>query len=466
MNKFILILKKIGLLYIPITFLVIFLSIIFSIDLKEVIKFLLSSILIMIGVSLYLVGYDLSYPKISDKVSFTLLKKKNISYLLLICFLISFFTIILEPEILKVSLPNIFLLFLLAFSISLFFLLSIYRILSKTNYKYYLIISYLLVFLLMLITDIKIIPFALERSALSMGLVSAPFLITMGMSLSKRSKIKNKDHTSFGILGLCSIGPMIVFLIFGMFFKLDLNSFKEISLLFNLFVIFLSLVLIFIIYLIFIRFKISRNKKNIKEVSLGFLLVFIGISLFLMGARTYSDISFLIGSVIKDYSKFFIILIIFLFSFFIIRVEPSFNFLMSYVEDVTSGGIKNKFLELFLSLGASIALVISVFISIYNLDIMMFLIPSFFLALILAFLTPNNFLGIAFDSLGAVIGTISSTFFIPFLLGLNSSINTIGYLAFIGIVPVIFLEIAGFIYEKEVVLHDFESLDDRIVDYD
>ena len=84
----------------------------------------------------------------------------------------------------------------------------------------------------------------------------------------------------------------------------------------------------------------------------------------------------------------------------------------------------------------------------------------------LSFFTPNKFLGIAFDSLGAVVGTISSTFFIPFLTNLNSSVNTIGLLAFIGIVPVIFLELAGFIYEREVMLHDYDILDDRIIDYD
>ena len=465
MNKFILTLKKIGILYIPINILIIILSILFKIDFKIVFDFIISSILIVLGVSFYLVGYDLSYPKISDKVCNVLLKKKNINYLLIICFLISFFTIILEPELLKVSKNNIILLLILSFSMSIFFILSIIRIISKSNYKYYLIISYILVFLLMTITDINIIPFALERSALSIGLVSAPFLITMGMSLSKRTKIKNSNHTSFGILGLSSIGPMIIFLIIGIFYKFNLNNFINISLFNNLIYILLSLVIIMLTYIIFLKFKIKRNKKNIIEVLKGLSLVFIGISLFLIGSNNYSNISFIIGKSLVNYNIFLVIITIFIFGLFIIRVEPSFNFLISYVVDATSGGIKEKFLELFLSLGAACSLVISVFISIHNLNIIEFLIPSFFLAIILAFITPNKFLGIAFDSLGAVVGTISSTFFIPFLLGLNNNINTLGFLAFIGIIPVIFLEIAGFIYEKEVLIHDYNNLDDSIVDY-
>ena len=466
MNKFLMTLKKIGILYIPISILVIFLSIFFKIETKLIINFLIGSILIIFGVSFYLIGYDLSYSKISDKVCITLLNKKNKTYMLLIAFILSFITILLEPEILKVSKNNIFLLIILAFSISFFFILSLYRIISKTNYKYYLIITYIIVFLLMIVTDIRIIPFALERSALSMGLVSAPFLITMGISLSKRKKRIELNHTSFGILGLSSCGPMIIFLILGIFYKINLNNFSNITLINNLLYIFLSLIIIFLIYLIFIRFNLKRNKKNVQKVLMGLSLVFLGITLFLVGSSRYQEFSLVLGNNLKNINDIFKIIIVFLFAIFIIRVEPSFNFLMNYVVETTSGGIKSKFLELFLGVGASIALVISIFISIYNLDILMFLIPSFFLALILAFLTPNKFLGIAFDSLPAVIGAISGTFFIPLLSGLNNNINTLGYLAFIGIVPVILLEIAGFIYEKEVILHDYNSLDEGIVDYD
>ena len=466
MNKFLMFIKKISLLYIPVTLLVIILAIIFKIDINYVINFIISSLLIILGVSLYLYGYDLSYPNISNKICNTLLKKNKISYFLIISFLISFVLVLFEPELLKVSINNIGLLIILSISISFFFILSIERIINKKNYKYYLIIAYLISFLLMGITDIKMIPFSIDRCALSMGLVSAPFLITMGINLSKRTRVKDSNHTSFGILGLSSIGPMIIFLILGIFYKIDLDKINNINLFSILKYILISIIVIFIIYLIFLKFKIKNNKKNIINVLKGLIFVFLGISFFLIGANNYSSISSLIGAYIKNYNLIYIVIVMFIFSFFIIRVEPSFNFLMNYVNDVTSGGIKERLLELFLSLGASIALVISIFIVKYNLDILMFLIPCMFLAILLAFLTPNKFLGIAFDSLGAVIGTISSTFFIPFLLGINSNVNTIGLLSFIGIVPVIFLEIVGFIYEKEVLVHDYNSLDEEIVDYD
>ena len=140
---------------------------------------------------------------------------------------------------------------------------------------------------------------------------------------------------------------------------------------------------------------------------------------------------------------------------------------MNYVNDVTSGGIKEKFLSWFLSLGVAFSFALSIIVVMYKIDILVVLLPSFFLAIMLAFFTPNTFLSIAFDSLGAVIGTISSSFFIPILVSLsNNNLNTFGFLAFIGIIPVIFLELAGFIYEKEIIIHDYNKFDDRIVSYD
>lgn len=472
MNNFILTIKKILYSIIPLNILVIILSIILNIELILVIKFIIGSLMITFGVSFYLIGYDMAYPKISDKISHSLLKKKNMFYILGIILGLGLIITIFEPEILKVSKYNLSLLILLALSISIFFVLSIYRIITKTNFKYYLIISYIFVFFLMYITDYNIIPFALDRLALCTGAISSPFLLTLGMSFSKRCKKPDKNQTSFGILGLSAIGPMITFLILGIFYKIDINTFNINLNIYNyLLYIIISLIPIGLIYLIFIKFDFKKNYNNLKNIIKGLILVFIGISLFIIGANFgYFDFANYLGFKIIKYNLGLTIFVSFIFGFFITKIEPSFNFLMNYINEVTNGGIKEKFLELFLSLGVSLSFVLSVFIVLNNLDIMKFLIPSLFIAVILAFITPNRFLSIAFDSLGAVIGTISSSFFIPFLIGVSSFYqplqSTFGLLAFIGIIPVIFLEIAGFIYEKEENLYDYSNFDDRIVDYD
>lgn len=466
-SRFVLTLKKNTISMIPIIILIVGLSLYFNISFNLILKFVFSSLLIILGVSFYLIGFDMSYPKIADRISQVLIKRKNIIFILGMCFLMGTIISMVAKEILEASGKSIGLLFLLSLSIGFFFLLSIYRILTKTNFKVYLIISYIIIFLLMIKADMKIIPFALDRSALGTGAVSAPFLLTIGMSFSKKSKNYKKNQTSFGILGLSAIGPIMVFLILGIFTNLNLST-RTLRLRESLSFIILSLIPIIILYLFFLKFDIKKYKKEIREVIKGFIFVILGISLFYTGAKFgYLQIAFIIGEKLKDISFIITLLIAGLFGFLILKIEPSFVFLMNYVNYVTSGGIKEKFLEWFLSIGVAVSFLLSIVIVIYKINILVVLIPSFFLAILLAFFTPNTFLSIAFDSLGAVIGTISSSFFIPILIGFaNYNLNTFGYLAFIGIIPVIFLEIAGFIYEKEILLHDYNNLDDRIVGYD
>lgn len=471
MSRFNYLLKKIIGLNIPILVLVLILSIILQINISSLVKFVISSVMITLGITFYLYGYDLSYIKISDRICCSLVNKKNLIYILAVCMLLCFIITMFEPEILRVCNFNLRLLILIAFSISFFFLLSIYRILKKHSFKYYLIISYLFIFILLIKTDFNIVPFAFDRASLATGSITSPFLLTMGLAFSKRTKRPKKDSTSFGILALASIGPLLIFLILGIFFKLDIANYShEFSIYKNLFYIFLSLIPLLLIYLIFLKFDIKKNKMEIKTVLKGLSLVIIGIFLFIIGGRFgYTEISYNLGIKLANCHIYVILIIAGILGFLITKIEPSFNFLMNYVNDVTNGGIKEKFLELFLASGVGLALIISCLIVKNNLNILEFLLPSFILAIILAFITPNRFLAIAFDSFGAVIGTISTSVFIPFLLGLaqvyNQDLTTVGLLAFIGIIPVIFLEIAGFIYEKEVILHDYNNLDDRIVDY-
>ncbi len=471
-NSFYVLLKRNSLSMFPIVLLILLLSIIFQINISLILQFIISSFLIILGVTFYLVGFDLSYPKVSDRITHVLIKKKNIIYILGICLFLGCMVSLFAKEIIEVSNMKFSLLVLLSFSIGFFFMLSIFRILTKTNFKIYLIISYIVIFILMIKSDFLVVPFALDRAALGTGAVSAPFLLTLGMSFSKRNRKVNKEYTSFGILGLSAVGPIIVFLILGIYSNVNF-AVNNLSLFKSILYLFFSLIPIVIVYFIFLRFDLKRYKKEIKEVLRGFLYVFLGIVLSFLGANYGClPMASIIGEKLSLISFPIILLIGGILGFLIPKIEPSFVFLMEYVNLVTSEGIKEKFLEFFLCLGVAFSFLITIVIVYYHLNIIEFLITSFFLAILIAFFTPNTFLSIAFDSLGAVIGTISSSFFLPFLVSLSKGfegitiLNTFGFLAFIGIVPVIFLELAGFIYEQEINMHDYNHFDDRIVDYD
>ena len=218
-HKIVLVLKKNLISIVPIILLILLLSLFFSINFAYIYKFLISSIMILFGVTFYLIGFDMSYPKIANRICNGLIKRKNMVYILGMCFIMGTIISLVAKEILEASGNSLSLLILISSSIGFFFLLSIYRILTKTNFKIYLIVSYIIIFLLMIKSDMNLIPFALDRAALGTGAVSAPFLLTIGMSFARKNRGK-KNQTSFGILGLSAVGPIIVFrYIYGYFYN-------------------------------------------------------------------------------------------------------------------------------------------------------------------------------------------------------------------------------------------------------
>ena len=201
-------------------------------------------------------------------------------------------------------------------------------------------------------------------------------------------------------------------------------------------------------------------------------MVLIGITLFLTGGDVgYFKMGYMLGTNFHNINHLLIIIIGGVFGYFITKIEPSLKVLINYVNDVTNGSIKDKFLEKFLCIGVSLSVILSLLRVLNGVDVMYFLIPTYFLALFLAFFTPTNFLAIAFDSGGVVAGSITSSFLLPMLIGVASNIGinylkeAFGVLSLISIIPVIILEIVGLIYQVEVNSYDTKNIDDTIIDY-
>ena len=196
----------------------------------------------------------------------------------------------------------------------------------------------------------------------------------------------------------------------------------------------------------------------------------------MLRSKTGGDVGFfklayLLGSKLGNVNKIIIILIGGIFGFLIAKIEPNVKVLVSYVDKVTNGGIKDKFLETWLCIGVSISFMLSLFRVLNGYSVMIFLIPTYFLAIFFAFFTPTNFLGLSFDAGGVVTGSMSSSFLLPLLIGVASIITNnylneaFGVMALISVIPIIILEIVGMIYNIEVKNDNTKYLDDKIIDY-
>lgn len=482
-DSIILNLKKVIKGILPIIIFVLILSIILKIDIGTIIRFLSSSLLVIMGLTLFTTGTDISLNEMGKNISNLLIKKKNIILILIVSLLLGTFITLLEPEFLTIgyeagNIPTSILLISVSISIGIFLMLAMYRILKRINLRYYIIISYLLIFFVLTISNFQVVPFAFDMGSVVVGAISAPFILAFGGNLA--SKMKRKDSSEFGILSFCAIGPILMILILSLIYKPNIMydsdpilkklDFLE-TLWTNFYQVFMSLSLLVIFYLVLTR-KTKKKKIEQRKIMIGLIMVLIGITLFLTGGDVgFFKLAYLLGSKLGNVNKIIIILIGGIFGFLIAKIEPNVKVLVSYVDKVTNGGIKDKFLETCLCIGVSISFMLSLFRVLNGYSVMIFLIPTYFLAIFFAFFTPTNFLGLSFDAGGVVTGSMSSSFLLPLLIGVASIITNnylneaFGVMALISVIPIIILEIVGMIYNIEVKNDNTKYLDDKIIDY-
>lgn len=482
-DSIILNLKKVIKGILPIIIFVLILSIILKIDIGTIIRFLSSSLLVIMGLTLFTTGTDISLNEMGKNISNLLIKKKNIILILIVSLLLGTFITLLEPEFLTIgyeagNIPTSILLISVSISIGIFLMLAMYRILKRINLRYYIIISYLLIFFVLTISNFQVVPFAFDMGSVVVGAISAPFILAFGGNLA--SKMKRKDSSEFGILSFCAIGPILMILILSLIYKPNIMydsdpilkklDFLE-TLWTNFYQVFMSLSLLVIFYLVLTR-KTKKKKIEQRKIMIGLIMVLVGITLFLTGGDVgFFKLAYLLGSKLGNINKIIIILIGGIFGFLIAKIEPNVKVLVSYVDKVTNGGIKDKFLETWLCIGVSISFMLSLFRVLNGYSVMIFLIPTYFLAIFFAFFTPTNFLGLSFDAGGVVTGSMSSSFLLPLLIGVASIITNnylneaFGVMALISVIPIIILEIVGMIYNIEVKNDNTKYLDDKIIDY-
>ena len=114
-----------------------------------------------------------------------------------------------------------------------------------------------------MLADFEIVPFAFDMASVTTGAISPPFILALGVGFASKIHKKDSINSEFGILSICSIGPILMVLILGFIFKpnvvydsdpiLKRLDFLE-TLWMNFYQVFFSLSLLVIVFLIFRRF--------------------------------------------------------------------------------------------------------------------------------------------------------------------------------------------------------------------
>jgi hypothetical protein len=468
-------LKESAFSIIPIIILVLILNFtIAPMSIWGLILFLISSFFMVLGITLFNLGVDVSMIPIGEQIGSSLVKTRNLTLIILVTFIIGIFITIAEPDLIVLAgqingVPDSIIILSVAIGVALALVAAFMRILFQLPLSYILISCYILAFILSTFTGKDFISIAWESGGVSTGPIMVPFVMALGLGLASIRGDKTTEEDSFGLISLCLIGPILIVLILGMFFEpsggsaisaSENQSISDIITLYgqNLPKYFLQVAIalfpMIFLFAIFNIFRLNLRRSAIYKIGMGTIYTYIGLVLFLTSANVgFMPAGYSLGSsLIENNSNWVLIAVGIAIGFFVVAAEPAVFVLKRQVEEVTTGAISAKFLGIGLSIGVGIAVGLSMIRVITGISILYFLIPGYVFALVLTFFVPRLFISIAFDSGAVASGPLAATFMLPFAIGASETTggnvysDAFGIVALVAMLPVITLQIFGLSY--------------------
>lgn len=466
-------------------------------------RFFIGGVLLILGLTIFLVGVDLGIQPMGERCGAELTKKKNLPLLLVCAFLIGFIVTAAEPDIQVFAgqVKNIFsfvnkttFTFVIAAGVGIFITIGLLRTVLNLSIKLTFLIAYIILFAVAMFTPDSFMGIAYDSGGATTGPMTVPFIMALGLGVSA---VRSDDNNSFGLTGVCSVGPVLAVLLYGVILKMQ-GHFAESavqvasgvagpsvsgSLLHQVFGSFGAIaghtfkeacISILPLLGLFFLFQISllhMTGRQVARTIIGFAYSFIGLTVFLIGVNGgFSQVGGELGKALGSLALnkggvWFVLLIVIgiVFGAVIVCAEPAVWVLSEQVENVSGGTIKRKALLVFLSVGTAVAIALSLWRSIAGFNIKYILIPGYILAMLLMIFCPSLFSGIAFDSGGVASGPLTSTFVLSFTLGAascgSSGTDSFGVIALVAMMPLIAIQIMGIVFKIKTSRQERESSD-------
>lgn len=464
----------------PVTAIVLILLPILGFSVQEIIVFAVSAVFLILGIGLFNLGADLAMTPMGEFVGSGLTKSKKLKILLSVCFVMGVLITIAEPDLSvlagqveSVINPSMLLIITVGVGVGLFLVIAVAKIVFHLNLSMLLMFFYLMLFavcsLLIEKGKISFIPLSFDSGGVTTGPITVPFIMALGVGISTTIGGRNANENSFGLIALCSIGPMIAVMFLTMFSNGDtsamsgldsyatvgeslgefgwiiLHKIKDVA-------IALGLVVVFFFVLQFAILRLPKQK--LIQIGIGIGYTFIGLVIFLVAVEVgFMPIGFLLGKKIAEFSEVLLVVFGLVLGMVVVLAEPAVHVLNKQVEDITGRGVKKLEMLIALSIAVGISIGLSAIRMIFGFSILYYLIPGYLISLGLSFFVPRMYTAIAFDSGGVASGPLTSSFILPLIIGscvaLGGSTgdilnNAFGMVAMVAMTPLIMVQILGF----------------------
>lgn len=448
--------------------------------------FLLGSALVIIGLTVFLFGIDQGLDPIGRGIGDTLALSRGYAVIITICLILGFFISYAEPDlhilagqvdgVTSGQFGHTIMVVVVSIGIGIMMTLGMLRILRGIRLKHMFAAAYGLIFILSLFSSPDFLAIAFDASGATTGAITVPFMLALagGISILKKKDrgIGEADH--FGLVGIASSGAILGVLITGLIFGIDkLNGslpeeIASASTLMDMYGskmlplawgAFKSLLPIIVAYIFFQIFSFRQNARRVLDITRGLILTFLGLVIFLLGVNGgFMLVGTKIGMGLATLnSSAPVLLVALLLGLTTVLAEPAVHVLTDQVEEVTGGSVKRVLVLIFLSIAVGLSIFLSALrVLLPELQLWMYLLPGFGLAVILAYFVPDLFVGMAFDAGGVASGPMTATFSLAFVQGIAAQVPSadlvmdgFGMIAIVAMTPIIAIEMLGALYHAK-----------------
>ena len=448
----------------------------FQFTTAELISFTIGAVMLILGIALFNLGADLAMTPMGTSVGSGLSKQRKLGLLLGVCFVLGMLITIAEPDLqvlatqVSAVMNGTVLVYAVGLGVGAFLVVAVLRIVFRKPLGSLLTLFYMLLFSMALMLVVRgndsLLPLAFDSGGVTTGPITVPFIMALGVGVSSILGDRKSQDNSFGLVALCSIGPVLAVLVLGIFSSTDLaysvpdysvssdvlgsylssllHTSKEVATALGMIVAFFA-----VCQLTFLRLP----KKRLLRIAIGVLFTYVGLVIFLTGVNVgFMPVGYKMGYELAKVNEVFLVILGLTMGILVVLAEPAIHVLNQQVEDVTGGAITRRSMIMGLCIGVGSAIALSVIRIIFDFSLVYYVIPGYFISLALSLFVPRVYTAIAFDSGGVASGPMTSGFILPFATGVCVSLqgeaavlrDAFGVVALVAMAPLITIQLLGF----------------------
>ena len=470
----------------------------------ELVTFTVSAVLLVIGIGLFSMGADLAMTPMGSHLGAGLSRKRKLGLLLAVCFVLGMLITVAEPDLqvlagqVSAVMNGTVLVYAVGAGVGTFLMVGVLKIVFRKQLSQILMLFYMLLFALALLLVVgggeNLLPLAFDSGGVTTGPITVPFLMALGVGIANILGDRRSKENSFGLVALCSVGPVLAVLVMGLFSGKDLSyEIPDYSVSSDIAGAFLStaahtcrevamaLGMIVAFFLVCQALLLKLPARRLRRIAVGVGFTFLGLVLFLTGVNVgFMSVGYKLGLSLAKLSPGLLIGLGLVIGILVVLAEPAIHVLNAQVEEVTGGLVSKRSMMVGLCVGVGGAITLSMVRIVYDFSLMYYVIPGYFLSMALSLFVPPVYTAIAFDSGGVASGPMTSGFILPLAVGACVGLqgaeavlrDAFGVVALVAMAPLITIQLLGFrgilaerVNERRAMRRILDSDDQQIINF-